>query len=259
MHWTAEGNLENLAIPSDLYSFGRLYCDSDNFLALEIETYINNKFGVAIFEGKRTGPAGSAEASQQVTIPADLHQPTLSFAFKLGNIRRSQQTALEVLVRDQINIETTLLTLRGSDAWRQEWADLTPWAEQTVTIIFRLNQAANEPTGQAWVDGIAVGGWTTPIITSVEPNRFISLDQIPVLTVEGDNYMDGVTLLLNDTPIPADRFTRINSSTLEIIATAEIPRGCSTLKVVNPGGATAERRNAICYLYPMFLPTVGRN
>jgi hypothetical protein len=259
MHWTAEGNLENLAIPSDLSAFGRLHCDSDNFLALEIETYINNRFGVAIFEGKRTGPAGTAEASQQVTIPADLYQPTLSFAFQLANIRHSQQTALEVLVRDQNGAETTLLSLRGSDAWRQEWADLTPWAGQTVTIIFRLDQAANEPTGQAWLDGIAVGGWTTPIITSIEPNRFISLDQVTVLTVKGDNYMEGVSLLLNDIPIPADRFTRINSSTLEIIASAEIPRGCSTLKVVNPGGAMAERQNAVCYVYPMFLPTVGRN
>jgi len=260
MRWTPEGGLESFATPSGFSGINQMYCDSDNNPGFLLPTYDSNHRSVhALYEATGFGPAGTAEASQQVTIPADLHQPTLSFAFKLGNIRRSHQTALEVLVRDQNDIETTLLTLRGSDAWRQEWADLTPWAGQTVTIIFRLNQAANEPTGQAWLDGIAVGGWTTPIITSVEPDQFLSLDQIPVLTVKGDNYMDGVTLLLNDTPIPADRFTRINSSTLEIIATSEIPRGCSTLKVVNPGGATAERRNAICYLYPMYLPTVGRN
>jgi len=259
IHWTPEGDIRNYAIPGDLSIFEHLHCDVDNLLVLEKDTIINNQFGVGVYEGKGIGPAGTADVSQTVTIPADLHQPTLSFAFQLENIRRSQQTALEVLVRDQNSFVTSLLTLRGSNAWQQKWADLSPWAGQTVTIIFRLNQAANEPTGQAWLDGIAVGGWTTPIITSIEPNQFISLDQVPVLTVKGDNYMDGVSLLLNDIPISADRFTRINSSTLEIIASAEIPRGCSTLKVVNPGGASAERQNAVCYLYPLFLPTVGRN
>lgn len=259
IHWSPDGNVENYAIPENLLFFSHLHCDIDNFLVVENKIMFDNWKGVVVYEGKGSGPAETADVSQQVSIPADLHQPTLSFAFQLANIRRSQQTALEVLVRDQNSIETSLLFLRGSNAWQQKWADLSPWAGQTVTIIFRLNQAANEPTGQAWLDGIAVGGWTTPIITSIEPNQFISLDQVPVLTVNGGNYMDGVSLLLNDIPIPADRFTRIDSSTLEIIASAEIPRGCSTLKVVNPGGASAERQNAICYLYPLFLPTVGRN
>lgn len=260
MRWTPEGDLESYAIPSSFAAFDNLYCDADNNPAFLLPTRDSNNWSVhALFEGKGSGPAGTAEVSQQVSIPADLHQPTLSFAFHLANVRQSHQTALEVLVRDQNSIETSLLTLRGSNAWRQEWADLGSWAGQTVTIIFRLNQAANEPTGRVWLDGIAIGGWTTPIINSIEPNRITELDQAPILTIHGENFMEGLSITFNGIPLSDGQLVETDTSTIKFYTPADLPFGCSTIKVTNPGGASAERRNAVCYQRLLFLPLVNRN
>lgn len=234
-----------------------IYCDADSLPVAVYSKSSSIRWTFYMFEGRGIDPAITTEASQQVIIPAEMYNPTLSFAYQMEYIRANGQTGLEVLVRDQNDVETQLHYLKGSNPWRQEWADLRPWAGQTISIVFRLNQAANEPNGLAWIDGVAVGSWETPYIYSVEPNFVTDLAQAPEITIHGENFNEAITVYFDGNPLDTGSYSWLDDQTLKIFTPDNLERGCITLKVVNPGGAESERSNAFCYLYPTFLPVVS--
>lgn len=245
------GNLEATSI--DLAAFPDVYmlfCDSDGLPAAYDYT--------SLYEIAADAIQGTAEASQSVSIPADMEKATLSFALRLDFVRQSQQTALEVIVRDAAEVETNLLSIKKSGDWRQEWADLSPWAGQTVTIIFRLNQAAGEPKAKAWIDGVSVGSWETPTLESVEPYRFVFPEEAPNLIVRGQNFHEGATVQINGMDVSPENVTWQDEFTL-IVNTPEFIRpGFNSVRVANPGGAYDELLFAFRTGLELFLPMVSR-
>lgn len=211
-----------------------------------------------LYEIENNSIQGTAEASQSVSIPADMEKATLSFALRLDFVRQSQQTALEVIVRDAAEVETNLLSIKKSGDWRQEWADLSPWAGQTVTIIFRLNQAAGEPKAIAWIDGVSVGSWETVFLESVEPYRFAFQQDAPFLTVHGQNFHEGLTVQINGMDVAPDSITFLDENTLTVLTPDFIRPGFNSLRVANPGGAYAELPYAFRTGLELFLPVCSR-
>jgi Tol biopolymer transport system component len=245
------GNWEETSI--DLVatnSESRLFCDSDGLPAAYTTT--------SLYEITPDAVQGTAEASQQVSIPADMEKATLSFALRLDFVRQLQQTALEVIVRDAAEVETNLLAIKKGGDWRQEWVDLSPWAGQTVTIIFRLNQAANEPKAKAWIDGVSVGSWETVILESVEPYRFVFPEDAPVLTVRGQNFHEGASVQINGLDVSPESIVRLDEYTLPVTTPDFIRPGFNSVRVTNPSGAYSELPHAFRTGLELFLPVVDR-
>jgi uncharacterized repeat protein (TIGR01451 family) len=122
--------------------------------------------------------AGEATLSQTVAIPAGMSHPALSFAYRAA--------ALEVAVQPQSLSaagapaeQTPAAALPPSPAaMRRHRIDLSAYAGQTVTVRFRLPQAAGAPVPRAWLDDVALGAaradlWVTGDSTPGLPGETI--------------------------------------------------------------------------------------
>lgn len=98
----------------------------------------------------------TAVLSQQVTIPANMPAPTLAFMAQRPGDVPGDGSGLELLVSD--GVTTTAVPLAtGGAVWTHYWADMSPWAGQTVTVDFRLTQVSGDPRVQAAIDEVTLG------------------------------------------------------------------------------------------------------
>ncbi len=94
--------------------------------------------------------AGEATLSQTVAIPAGMSHPALSFAYR--------GVGLEATVQPQALAPAAAEALPPNlAAMRRYRIDLSAYAGQTVTVKFRLPQAAGAPVAWAWLDDVALG------------------------------------------------------------------------------------------------------
>lgn len=108
----------------------------------------------------RTSSASStsevAQLNQTIAIPGDMTHPTLSFMARQFRNIPGDGSGLELLVSD--GVTTTAVPLpTGGAAWAHYWADMSPWAGQTVTVNFRLTQVSGDPRVQAAIDDVTMG------------------------------------------------------------------------------------------------------
>jgi TolB protein len=99
---------------------------------------------------------GYAAVTQQLFIPDDMFQPTLSFMQSRRGYAPEHLSSFTVTVDDGDTM-TPLPIAVGGASWSLAWADMHAWAGQTVTITFHLEQAAGEPAQQISLDAISVG------------------------------------------------------------------------------------------------------
>jgi uncharacterized repeat protein (TIGR01451 family) len=100
--------------------------------------------------------SGQAVLSQQVAIPNDMFQPTLSFMQSRRGYAPEHLSSFIVTVDDGDTV-TPLPIAVGGGAWSLAWADMQAWAGQTVTITFHLEQVPGEPAQQTSLDAISLG------------------------------------------------------------------------------------------------------
>lgn len=108
---------------------------------------------------RRSLPADSssvASLSQTVTIPADMAAPTLAFMAKRPGDVPNNDSGLDLLVHDGVT-ETAVPLPNGSADWTHYWADMSPWAGQTVTVTFRMTQVEGDPRVQTALDDVTLG------------------------------------------------------------------------------------------------------
>ena len=108
---------------------------------------------------------GEATLSQVVQVPAAALGPTLSFLHRFGTEFPSD-SRLEVQVEDGISPTTVFSATTGTDTWRHQWADLTPWAGRSVTLRFRVGEVAGGSRAWAYIDEVTVG--------STHPDTWVS-------------------------------------------------------------------------------------
>lgn len=95
--------------------------------------------------------------AQQMTIPMTMTAPTLSYAYRLGKMSAQNDTAFSVTVDDG-SIHADMATFQESSLeWSHGWVDLTPWAGQTISVSFTLQQADGEPLAWAYLDEVSIG------------------------------------------------------------------------------------------------------
>jgi hypothetical protein len=160
------------------------------------------------------GPALAAAAAtstlwQQVTIPADMSAPTLTFMQRRHG-EPPGGSGLTAFV-DEAGTITPLTLPPGRPAWSMGWVDLSPWAGKTVKVGFTLNQAAGEPYAAAWIDDVSLSPAYADLVvrgvmrSSVPPGGQTEL-RIDVFN-QGGVAATGVSVSLS----PDDEFTFVSS------------------------------------------------
>jgi hypothetical protein len=108
-----------------------------------------------------SGPAlapqgGDSTLAQAVTVPATQATQTLSFWYQLHGAAAAGQ-GLQVKLNDGLTDTALFSSAGGSHDWTHAWADLSPWAGQSVTLTFSVQQAAGRPYAWAHLDEVSVG------------------------------------------------------------------------------------------------------
>jgi len=115
---------------------------------------IYNSIYLIEFGPAPAGPSGAATLSQRVAIPATMSHPTLSFMKRvLGN----NGGGATVAARIEEGHNTQSFAITGDARWSLGWLDLSAWAGKTVVVTFAVEQPADAPPAQLYLDAITLG------------------------------------------------------------------------------------------------------
>jgi len=175
--------------------------------------------------------------AQTVTIPPTAHQPTLAFLCQFEGVAPGYGSSFDVIVQDEAGVTPLLSITEATRDWHLNWVDLSPWAGQTVTVTFGLQQTADKPVAWANLDEVSLGSWLTPAVYSVTPQR-VAVGDVVTLTITGGNFMLGdggqaPVVRLNDAPLEGVQWVDEHTLSVEVPALAP---GIYDLTVVNPSG-----------------------
>lgn len=182
------------------------------------------------------GAPGVGGLAQAVTVPANLHRPTLSFAYSLSGTGPTSSSGMRLLVREGQGTPTEVFSTTTSSSWRAAWIDMAPWAGKTVTIVAELEQATGEQAAVLQLDDIALSSWQTPVVAAVQP-RVVPATEGSTLTISGENFLGTPQVLLGDTKLQVVALA--SPQTLTAKVPAGLKPGMYQLRVINPGGQVA--------------------
>jgi hypothetical protein len=175
----------------------------------------------------------SASISQSVIIPSDMYSPTLSFHYEIGGLDNWTRSRLEVTISDSTTTTTSVHQFTNPVDWSHLWSALSPWAGQSITLTFTLNQAAGEPFVNLLLDDVSLGSWTTPILNDYSP-VYIPANAPFTLNLTGMNFIETPTVFIDS--YQADNVSWIDANTLTATFDSGFLASIYSLKVVNPSG-----------------------
>jgi hypothetical protein len=129
---------------------------------------------------KRLTQDEEALLSQSLVIPGDLTNPTLSFLYQLSGASEMAGTGLEVVIDAASDPTTVYATSSASAGWQHAWVDLSPWANQAVTLTFRVNEAGGFVPVFCYLDEVSLGS----VFTDVRA----LLKNVPAAGLPGDQF-----------------------------------------------------------------------
>ncbi len=100
----------------------------------------------------------SATLSQSVTLPADMLNPTLAFFYDLHGATSENSEAFTVSVVDALT-STVIFSTTANTIWQHQWLDLSPWAGQTITVVFASKTLAGDNHVSLYLDDVALGAY----------------------------------------------------------------------------------------------------
>lgn len=215
-----------------------------------------------------TWPARTYALTQAVRVPDASAQPTLSLFHRFEQIPGPQPARWQVQMTNAAGTTIPIALTTPTNDWQHAWADLTPWAGQTVTLTLGLEQAAGTLCAQAHVDDVVVGPmrypnlWVTAPALSLAPGETAELRLFYGNT--GQAVAPGVRLTLSLPPeltpvaadpppaaMPGDRTWRWDTGnlppgavprtiTIRVTAPAELQTGTVLSGTVRIGGEAVE-------------------
>lgn len=190
--------------------------------------------------------ATEATLSQTVTLPSNLHRPTLSFAYMLDVPMRTG-ASLDAEVNGTPVFSTTVPTT----GWTHGWADLSAWDGQRVTLSFHTGGPS---TGVVHLDSVSLGSWLTPVVHSVSPAH---VETWPgSVTITGENFIETPTVRLNETVLQDVQW--VNERTLQVTLPADLTPGIYDVWVTNPAGQESALPRGLRIGKQVYLPAVFR-
>jgi uncharacterized repeat protein (TIGR01451 family) len=122
---------------------------------------------------KYAGPAWTATADtitlgQAVSIPITMTAPTLSFLYQGGALVSNAAPCLTLTLDDGATATTIWNPTESNLPWRHQAVAVSAWAGQTVTLTYRLDQAANAPVAWVYLDEVTLGAAHPDLWVAVE-------------------------------------------------------------------------------------------
>jgi uncharacterized repeat protein (TIGR01451 family) len=122
-----------------------------------------------------TPPESNSWLSQTLTIPVAMTNPGLSFLYQFRQGNQDGLSPFSVVIQEGTNTSTLFSTTTVSTNWTHRWFDLSPWKGKTVTITFRLDNAAEGSPVLIYFDDVSAGStypdlWINSAGTSVVPS-----------------------------------------------------------------------------------------
>ncbi len=192
--------------------------------------------------------SGVTAVSQTVSVPNTMNQPTLSFMYQLPSDLSSGNLRVQV---SGTTTTTVLNTAVATPDWTHVWADLSPYAGQTITLSVSLDA----PTGTAVLDAFSIGPWETPIIYAVSPEE---VQPGGTITVTGDNFISTPSLFINDLEVGSVQW--ISPTQITAVLPNAIDLDTYDVKVINPSGSATWMTNALTVTQPtVMLPVILKN
>ena len=192
----------------------------------------------------------TVSASQQITIPASMHRPTVSANFS------SSGSALPLSIQVETDTATTeVCSATATGEWQLAHADLSPWSGQQVTIVFQLRQVAGETYTQMRIDDVTLGEWPTPVISSIDPSHADARTATPIV-IHGMNFIATPALRIGS--VEAEDVIWVDERTLQATVPAALGPGIHHLRVTNPSGAATLLAWAFRSGKPGYLPLIWR-
>ena len=111
-----------------------------------------------------------------------MHQPTLAYQAWVSTTVGSGSFSVN------INQTPVFSSSLPSEGWTSQWADLSAWAGQSVTLTFRVQNDYSQGLFEANIDDVSIGSWLTPRLSQVSPAAFISWAGQTV-TINGENFV----------------------------------------------------------------------
>jgi len=160
---------------------GASYCPGSVQLAVD-----GNGFAHVVWYNGRTGTdarynsqaiaeqTGDSTIAQAIALPGAMHYPTLSFLYRLGVAAPGDSGWLEATVSNGIASTQVFSTSASTPGWAHAWADMSPWAGQTITLTFNVHNEAGAPATWAYLDEVSLGSaypnlWVSKTSSTVPP------------------------------------------------------------------------------------------
>ena len=156
--------------------------------------------------GEPVSAVGASSLAQQVSLPAGMAHPILSFMYRYQNLFPGAASPFSVTVQAGAEDTTLVSTSVNKSDWTLAWFDLTPWAGQTVTLAFEVALNAGYRPAAAYLDDVTVGAG--------HPDLWVDAGSPPAPVYAGGEVVLTISYG-NRGPAPAESFT----------LTAEIPAG----------------------------------
>jgi hypothetical protein len=195
---------------------------------------------------------------QSVSLPMDMHKPTLSFMARWRGGLTGGSSFYDVTVTDGITVTQSLTFTPRTHLWEQHWLALDEWVGKRITVTFTLHQEANDAMVYLDLDDISLGSWLTPVISSVETSETAQFESGQTITIMGENFIQEPTVYIDNTQIAAANLTWINENLLIVKISEKLSVGVYDVQVVNPGGQSALATDVLRIGYLNFYPIIIR-
>jgi hypothetical protein len=193
------------------------------------------------------------EVKQAITLPTDLHRPTLSWLFS-PTTPMVGDNKISIRLNNGLTETEVFSSTPTGTSWAPYWTDMSAWTGKAVTLSLRLHQAAGSPFAQGYLDEISLGSWLTPNPQAVMPKQ-LEATTSNVITITGDNFIAPTQVRLNDTPLPDAHWVNTNTITATVPV---LPIGRYDVIVTNPGGQASGLPSALLVGHEVLLPLIRK-
>ena len=200
-------------------------------------------------------PIQPAYIEQQVVIPAQMHKPTLTLAYRLGS---NASGLIRALISDTMTITSSVqqvLTGTITGTWNVAWADLSAWQGKTVSLRLVAEDSMGTPV---LLDNVSVASWTTAVLTQVSPSHLPAKAPSTAILITGTNFIPTPIIKLNN-QLVLNNVKWISDSQLQADLPAHLPVGIYDLWISNPNGTPSIARLAIQVGQQHYVPIMIRS
>jgi len=200
--------------------------------------------------------ASPAWLATNLSVPAEMHQPTLSFMYRMDS-NLDLAADFDVYLTENLTspVTSTIFSTSQPGGWDLGWVDLQPWSGQTITLTFSLREPVGALPAFVWIDSISSGEWWTPVITDVTPGHLGAGDG-GWITISGSNFAPTPSVRLGE--ISLSEVVFIDEHTLQANIPPDTPMGIYDVYVLTPAGQIGLSPRAVEIGFHLFLPLVRR-